>query len=327
VKPLLLFLCLSGVAHANLREELVNQHVVLEATPVPSTQPVPLAVFVESKLASPSRELLAALLRRRLSDAKVNFYFAGAKPRPVTEATAPKLVLALTEAGASSVTFELFLVEYTVSEKRFIPSIAWERKHTLDQLPESEREETLGRLLQRELAHFVARPATAPQPFTSLAGAPYRTEWRDRESVSSILAFGATAGTPIPVGLRAGVWGNVDLPIALGIGGMYLSPTQRGFQADAGWAWDRQGTVKQVVGVTFAKLNETTVVTSTVPQERSRTSTRIETTQRLRGYFGPHYVVQWSDIFFQAAALFPVQDGQGKGTRFLMQVGYVPLWF
>jgi len=330
MKLIFLVLLISVQALATLRSDLEYQQIVLETNPVASDEPIPLSVILHSTLSQPSEELLAAIVRHRFKRARVRFRLSTEIPTdqsPASERIAPKLMLLLSELPQKGVTFEIFLVEYSAEDKRFVPSIAWERKHVLDELPESEREETIGRLLQKELSQFLARPPAALTRLTSSPETRYRSDWRDRESNSSLYSLGATTGAPMIFNLRAGYWGSVDFPVLLGIGGMYFSPANRGFQVDAGWAWDRQGRWKHVIGLSFARHNETRSETTTISLERLRTATRVETVESLRSYLGPQYSVQFSDFFLQAAALFPVQRGQGEATRFLFQVGYVPLWF
>lgn len=320
MRALCLILLLATAARADLRTDTLSEHVVLEDSAAAPAADLPLTVTLDSKLAVPTPDLLAALIRRRLDQAKVDYQFAAGTP------LAPRLFVTVSEQAPAAVVLELFLVEYVARETRYVPKVTWERKHVLDHVPASEREETIGRLLQKEMAQFVSRSG-ALSPVPDVSHAAHARVWRDTESESSLYSLGATAGTLLPLGLRAGIWGSVDFPVTFGIGGMYFSPSMRGFQADAGWAWDRAGKVKQVVGLTFAKYNETRTESSTVPLERGRTATRTETIERLRTYVGPHYVVQWSDFFFQAAALFPAEAGAGRATRLLVQIGYVPLWF
>jgi len=330
MKRFFFLLLFSAHALATLRGDLEHHQIILESDPVASAEPIPLSVILNSNLSQPSEELLAAIVRHRFKRARVPFRLSTELPSdqsPASDRITSKLVLSLSEMPKQGITFEIFLVEYSAVEKRFVPAIAWERKHVLEDLPESEREETIGRLLQKELSQFLARPTAALTRLTSTPETRYRTDWRDQEGSSSLYSVGATTGAPMIFNLRAGYWGSVDFPVLIGIGGMYFSPANRGFQVDAGWAWDRPGRWKQVIGLSFARHNETRTETTTIALERLRTATRVETVESLRSFLGPQYSVQFSDFFFQAAALFPVQRGQGEATRFLLQVGYVPIWF
>lgn len=344
----LLVLAAPRTAPAESLADAVRHHQIVPrgaaATPLSAEVPaLVLELFPDEKKLGLDRAYLESLVRFKFESAGVPLRIAAPTYRadflagkvPADEALRPKLAVTLQLAGGASgadsvLEIELAYLRYRAERGRYVLERAWQRKHRLTGLTGLALEETVSRLLQREVArllkerHFPAGGTAASAPADRTA--PYRLEYRDEESLSSLGSVGVTAGAPLPVVARLAIWGSVRRPLVAGVSGTYLGASTRGLLFDVGYAWDRVGRTKQVAGLVLARLGEEWRRETIVPMERGLTATRVETIQALRTFVGPTYTVQWGDFAVTAGALFPVESGPDWRARALFQVGYAPLF-
>ncbi len=353
-------LSLSSVAGAaTLTDTLSSHQILIDSEEIPNLSMQRLGVLIECLPEGAScpldRSYVERLIRSKFASQGVsvrllprtfqNDFLAG--KLGVEDLLRPKLAITFqngSPAGGkdSAIEIELALLTFPRQGDRYVMEKSWLRKHRLAGLTGPAVEESISRLLQRELSRFlkenenseavipkgvrVASLASTDNEDVRSDALKYSLDFRDEESLSPLISIGATAGLPVIANLRIAYWGNIRFPILLGLSGMYLGMENRGIQLDAGYVFDRVGNFKQGLSLVVNRMNETWRRESTIPLERGRTATRVEVDQILRTHLGLAYSAQFGSFTGMIGALKPLGEGPTNSIRALIQVGYAPLF-
>jgi hypothetical protein len=237
------------------------------------------------------------------------------------------------QRGSYHLNCALALLEYHASSTHtYVAKVIWERKQDIGGIPDKDIAENLHRYVQKAVGTLIEEKGdylrrNSPTRASETCGpgkAQYSLYWKDTDNLRNHFLIGATLGTPAIGNLYVGFWGSRDFPLVTGISGMYYGDSQRGIQVDLGWAFDNTGEFRQVVGMGFAFLNETSSNSSNETNELGvPTSTTTVTTNDLKPFLGPTYTAEWNNIRLQAGVTYRLDPSSQSTFRFLVQLGYV----
>jgi hypothetical protein len=286
VKFLPLFLIVFLVLPANLWAKETIRTLLLE-NEIEFKQTVstgPLIVVFDGGIKNPSNlksKILVNLVVRRAREAggvavvhEGDFRLHFLKHQLIrSELTAPKFVIQISElpiGGEISLVCNLSLINYAPTTKTSLAFRAvetWTTEQTFNLNPSEDQTRPIAEFIELQIEKMLRdRPQAFANPLSNEAPSnkvySYQLSWRDPDYTRNHFFAGFSIGTPATLNLNIGYWGPEHLPFVVGASGMAWADDRRGFQFDLGWAFDNSGDFRQILGVEFSLINQTTTSTT-----------------------------------------------------------------
>ncbi|MBI4404408.1 MAG: hypothetical protein HY537_09620 [Deltaproteobacteria bacterium] len=289
-----------------------------------------------------SRDLIEKLTRAELAQSHISAqvfegnFAAGFSARRLSkpQLLQHKLIVeieSLREQTGYTTTYSITFINYQeISSGHFKAKDVWAKEQTVKGLSAKDIEDSLAQYVQnalQEFCHIHAQALTQkslpkPPPRTSVGG-DYRLSWNDPNGSKPALQIGASVGTPAVGNFHLGLVNIATVPISVGLSGMYWGIEKRGIQGEVGYLFARRTALKQTIALTLAAFNETT---QTEAPNGNVMGTLVTTTNALKLYTGPTYVLSWKNIRCELGAGIRTTSDAASSVKAFFQIGYVP-WF
>ncbi|MBI4405332.1 MAG: hypothetical protein HY537_14305 [Deltaproteobacteria bacterium] len=288
-----------------------------------------------------SRKLIEKLVRTELGHSHIGTqtfdgYFGmafSARRLSHQQLLQPKLILdieSLREDSGYTTSYSITFMNYQESSPgHFKAKDVWVKEQTIKGLSARDIEDSLAQYIQNALQEF-CRTYTVPKneknapvnpPSRKSESGSYRLSWNDPNGTRPALQLGASVGTPAVGNFHLGLTNIGSLPIAVGLSGMYWGIERRGIQGEVGYFFARRTALKQTIALTLAAFNETT---QTEAPNGNVMGTLVTTTNALKLYTGPAYVLSWKHIRCELGAGIRTTSDAASSVKAFFQIGYVP---